>query len=168
MYVRRYVLLIDTLSRAGGGLQFRWQKGRGAVTSLSTLDVLTWLVVHTAIFSQQVLNWISQIGWDIILTILESVSTNFNTFSFISLVFQSTTWSHARTLESPPTAPGKACSMGWATPSSSPVSQGTDWRDRRGWFASEAGGGCGAPLCQGVLVGGHMLNFFAFVTPSPF
>lgn len=59
--------------------------------------------------------------------------------------------------------------MAWATPSSSPASQGTGWRVRRGWSASGAGGGCGAPLCQGVLVGGHMLfDFFAFVTlPYP-
>lgn len=75
------------------------------------------------------------------------------------------TWSHARTLESLPTAPGKACSTAWATPSSSPASLGTGWRVRRGWSASEAGGGCGAPLCQGVLVGGHM--FFIFLLSSP-
>lgn len=78
-------------------------------------------------------------------------------------------WSLARTLESRPTAPGKACSTVWATSSSSPASQGTGWRVRRRSSASEAGGGCGAPLCQGVLVGSHMLfNFLAFVTfPAP-
>lgn len=75
-------------------------------------------------------------------------------------------WSLARTLESLPTAPGKACSMALATLSSSPASQVTGWRVRRGWSASEAGGGCGAPLCQGVLVGGHMLFNFLLSSPS--
>lgn len=79
--------------------------------------------------------------------------------------FQSMIWSHVRTRESHPTVLEKAYSMAWVMLSSFPVSRVTGWRVRRGWSAWGAGGGSGAPLCQGVLVGGHMLSYFAFVTP---
>lgn len=60
---------------------------------------------------------------------------------------------------SQPTASGRGCSSAWATSSPSPASPGTAWRARRASPASGGDGVCGVRLCQGVLVGGHVLSF---------
>lgn len=72
---------------------------------------------------------------------------------------QNTTWSPAMSRRSLPTASGRGCSSAWATSSPSPASPGTGWRARRASPASGGGGVCGVRLCQGVLVGGHVLSF---------
>lgn len=60
---------------------------------------------------------------------------------------------------SQPTASGRGCSSAWATSSPSPVSLGTAWRAQHESPASGGDGVCGVRLCQGVLVGGHVLSF---------
>lgn len=69
------------------------------------------------------------------------------------------TWSPVTSRRSQPTASGRVCSLGWATSSPSPASPATGWRARPASPASGGDGVCGVRLCQGVLVGGHVLSF---------
>lgn len=60
---------------------------------------------------------------------------------------------------SQPTASERGCSLEWGMSSPSPASLATGWRAQPASPASGGDGVCGVRLCQGVLVGGHVLSF---------
>lgn len=68
-------------------------------------------------------------------------------------------WSPATSRRSQPTASERACSSEWGMSSPFPASLAIGWRAHPASPASGGDGVCGVRLCQGVLVGGHVLSF---------
>jgi len=68
-------------------------------------------------------------------------------------------WSPVTSRRCQPIASGRACSSEWGMSSPFPASPATGWRAHPASPASGGDGVCGVRLCQGVLVGGHVLSF---------